>query len=323
MPRAFNVTAPAGTVRLDKNGQGEVTYTVTNDSDRPQRSLARIVPLEGAKQEWFTVAGDLERDLPVQGTQQYLVRIAVPRGTPAGLCKVRLDAVSAIKDADVFTEGPTVVFEVPKPEVKKNPLPWIIAGAALLLIVVVVILFIALQPKVPNIVGKSVEDARAALDKKKLHLKIASPTYKPGYEDNTVVTQSPAAGAKPPSDDSVEVSLNTLTVKVPRLAGLDMVSATISLLDLSLNPRIQSQQSNQTPLTVVTTNPAAETMAHRGDSITVVLATPPPAVVWNTPIWMNYMRTRAVSRLRPDQVEQVRRALDQARGIYNRRITPP
>ena len=301
MPRVFNVTAPAGTVHLDKNGQGEVTYTVTNDSGRPQRSLARVVALEGAKQEWFTVAGELERDLPVQGAQQYLVRIAVPKGTASGLSKVRMDAVSAVRDANEFTEGPTVVFEIPKQDKPPNPLPWIIAGAAVLVIVVGVFLYIALQPKVPNVVGKSVGDARTILAAKELKLGVTGFTYQSGLADSAVVTQVPAANSKPASNDSVQVTLNTLTVTIPPLAGSDVVPATETLLALSLIPKILSQPSNQTLLTVVSTTPTAGTLAHRGDSVTLTLATT-PGVIWHPINWKSALMAKGVS---PEKIAKV------------------
>jgi hypothetical protein len=276
-PRVFNITVPAGNVRLGKDRKGDVRFTVTNDSDRPQRSLAKIVPLEGAKPEWFAVGGELERDLPVQGVQQYVVTITVPKGIPEGTGKLRLDAVSAIKDGESVAEGPTVVFEIPKEDKPINPIPWILAGAAVVLVVVGVVLYLALQPKVPNVVGKSIAEARSALGEKKLVARIDEYTYQEGFGESTVVVQVPGAGAKPPDNDSVAVSLSVQTVVIPSFQGQDVTAAALVLHDMFLKPTAQARStSDQAEGTVVETQPAASSVAHRGDPVTIYFAVKPP-----------------------------------------------
>jgi hypothetical protein len=135
MARPFNVTAAADSVRLDAQGRGATTYTVSNISGRARRGRARLVPGDPAQGSWLSVEGEAERDFTADGTQQYVVKIAVPPGTPAGKFTFGLDVVSVENPDEEFTQGPKVAFEV-APPAKKKPFPWwIIAVIAALLVV--------------------------------------------------------------------------------------------------------------------------------------------------------------------------------------------
>src|SRR5262245_8934038 len=111
MPELFDITTSKHQIVLDANGRGEVVFNVTNRLGRPVRAWAKVVPLEGAKQSWFTIASETERDFAAQGTHQYHVQVVAP-GAAVGQYPFRL-YINSVANPDEFDEGPTVVAEMP------------------------------------------------------------------------------------------------------------------------------------------------------------------------------------------------------------------
>jgi hypothetical protein len=135
---AFTITTPSTTAKLDANRKTQVAFTVTNASIQPLRGRARVVPMDGAKPEWFTLDGDAERAFASSGTQQYTVQINVPATAPAGKYKFQLKVVGVTNPDEQYGESQQVAFEVPQPIKKAAPLPmwiWIVAAVVALLIV--------------------------------------------------------------------------------------------------------------------------------------------------------------------------------------------
>ena len=158
MSRIFAITAASDRVPTAGDGRGEITFTVTNSSARALRGRLRVRPLGSTKMEWLNVNGETERNFSPNATQQVVVKVATPAGTPAGKYQFRLDAVSVINPDDDFTEGPTVDFEVKPTVAPKKPFPWWIVGAAAGAVVLIVGLTWLLWPS-----GIEVVDA-AGLD---------------------------------------------------------------------------------------------------------------------------------------------------------------
>jgi hypothetical protein len=131
MARVFAITTTATSLRLDGQGQAETSFTVSNASGRALRGRAEVRAANPAHQGWLSVVGEAERNFAINGTQQIVVRIAAPLGSPAAKGSCRLDMVSAQNPDEDFAEGPTVAFEVPAPAAKA-PFPWwiVIAAAA-------------------------------------------------------------------------------------------------------------------------------------------------------------------------------------------------
>jgi hypothetical protein len=100
-------------VVLDASGRAEVAFTVTNTSARmlPARLSAR--PQDQAKPEWLSLIGSSVRELAPSGSEQVIVQVAVPHGSPAGSYSFRLWAVPDNDPDDDYTEGPPVAFDVP------------------------------------------------------------------------------------------------------------------------------------------------------------------------------------------------------------------
>ena len=116
----FTVTTPVVTVRLDENRMGEVPFTITNIGNRKLRARAKITPGPGAPADWFSVAGDSERDFEIGAARQFVVRIDPPLGAPAGTYVFRLDAVGIERPDEDFSEGPSCQVTVP-PSIGPRP----------------------------------------------------------------------------------------------------------------------------------------------------------------------------------------------------------
>ena len=125
MPRAFDITAATESANLSASGQGEIAFTVSNALRAPVRARATVMVAGQAKSEWATIAGDAERDFTPDGTQQFIVKIQTPPGTPPGRYTFHLLVSNVANPDEQYADGPTVSFVVPEvaPVVKK-PFPW-------------------------------------------------------------------------------------------------------------------------------------------------------------------------------------------------------
>jgi hypothetical protein len=135
MANPFSITAATETVRLDAQGRGANTFTVSNISGRPRRGRARLIPADPAQAAWLSLEGEAERDFTADGTHQFTVRIAPPAGTPPGRHTFGLDVVSVENPDEEWSQGPKVAFEIPATPPAKKPFPWwiiaVILGLAL------------------------------------------------------------------------------------------------------------------------------------------------------------------------------------------------
>jgi hypothetical protein len=155
MPRIFTITAATESISLDRGGRGEITFTAANSSGRPQRAIARLIPLGSTKDEWLSLGGEVERDFPIDGVHQFVAKVAPPPGTPAGRYTFRLDVVSVRNPDEDFAEGPTVGFEV-KPVVENGRhFPWWIVAAAAGVVVLGVLGLLLLRGRKNDVEGPS------------------------------------------------------------------------------------------------------------------------------------------------------------------------
>jgi hypothetical protein len=114
---AFAITTTAGTVPLDPTRRtGAASFTVSNLTGRALRARARVVATAPAA-DWLTLDGDAERAYPVNGTQQYGVRIAAPPTASSGSYLFRLDVAGVDNPDEEYARGPSVGFVVPEPPV--------------------------------------------------------------------------------------------------------------------------------------------------------------------------------------------------------------
>ena len=152
MSNTFAITTATNSVILNDSRQGEVSFTVANVSGRQLPARAHIVPQGEAQADWFTLAGDSEREFAIAGVQQYTVRIQVPPEATPGNYLFRLDAVGIRVPDEEFAEGPSVTFVVPEQQEKAKPFPWwlVAVGAVSLLVIAVVVVNQAWPPATPT-----------------------------------------------------------------------------------------------------------------------------------------------------------------------------
>lgn len=124
MPNPFSITTATDTIRLDAQGRGSTTFTVSNISGRPRRGRARLVPDRPEQASWLSIDGEAERNFTADGTHQYTVRVAVPPGAPPGRYTFGLDVVSVENPDEEWSQGPKVRFEVAASQPAGKPFPW-------------------------------------------------------------------------------------------------------------------------------------------------------------------------------------------------------
>jgi hypothetical protein len=154
MAKSFTITTTAtDIVKASPAGHAEAVFTVTNNTARPVRGLARVTTLGDTKKEWLSISGESERDFAGGATEQFKVNFDATGGAvPAGKYPFRLDISSAQNTDEDFTDGPTVTVEVaaaPPPPPPSKPFPiWIIfVIIAVVLVIGGVILVVVLKSR--------------------------------------------------------------------------------------------------------------------------------------------------------------------------------
>ncbi len=152
MPSPFDVTVASNTVTLDNKREGIATFTVRNSTRRKIRATAKVSALPSDGEKFLTIlppeSGGTDtatvRDFPIDSTQQYAVKIAVPLDAPPSSYTMKLKLADEVNPDENFTESQEVIFtvrEIPKPEPRPFP-RWIIPVVAVALLVIVgIVLF--------------------------------------------------------------------------------------------------------------------------------------------------------------------------------------
>jgi hypothetical protein len=144
MPGPFTITSATNSVKLDDNHQGAAVFTVFNGSGRPIRGQAQLEAEDPAATGWLSLEGEAEQDFDIAAAQQMTVEIKVPSDAPSGSYPFRLDMVGVENPDELYSEGPTVTFQVPEAE-EKEPFPWwIVAVVAGVIVIAGIILAIVL-----------------------------------------------------------------------------------------------------------------------------------------------------------------------------------
>jgi len=119
----FAISAAVQKVALDRSGAAQASFTVANTSGNAVRGRLLAEPHEPARPEWLSVLGAPARDFAPGATQQVIVQLRVPSGSPAGSYSFRLDARPEAGPDEEPTKGPSVTFVVPAPK-KRKRLRW-------------------------------------------------------------------------------------------------------------------------------------------------------------------------------------------------------
>lgn len=150
MPSPFDITSVSNMVNLDNKREGVATFTVHNNTRRRLRAAAVLKAQPSTAEKWLTLLppeegsalGGNVRDFPIDSTQQYQVKIAVPMDAPSGSVTFKLVVADEVNPDDNFTESPEIMFtvreitNVPPPP----PPPWLIPAIIIAVLVVVVII---------------------------------------------------------------------------------------------------------------------------------------------------------------------------------------
>ncbi|WP_117212431.1 PASTA domain-containing protein [Allorhizocola rhizosphaerae] len=184
------VTTATERVTLDSSRSGEVTFTVTNQSNRNARAVFDIRTGEGVDESWFAI-DDPQRPIRPAASVPYLVRINVPAGVAPGSYEIAARVCPPdTPPEESFVLSRRVMIEVPAPPAPpKKKFPWwIVVAAALLALVIGVVTWLVWpggspEPTptptpgpttsaapveyavVPKVVGLSPKDAVVALEK--------------------------------------------------------------------------------------------------------------------------------------------------------------
>ncbi len=130
---------------------------------------------------------------------------------------------------------------------------------------------------VPSLLGETLTQAKRDLAAVELTVKVVhrASTEKTG----TVIGEEPPAGSEVDAGTRVEITLAS-PYKLPDLAGDTLHSVKHLLSSEHLKIKVIYEVSSKKPGTVLAQSPAAGTVAHKGDHITVTVAkaapTPPP-----------------------------------------------
>jgi hypothetical protein len=127
---AFSIEPKPAFTRIDitKNNFADVAFTVTNQSGRPVRAEAMVIPLEGAKNaegealppeewgHWLTVLEEPAYDFDASSIKNYTVRIQLPADLRFGEYRFQL-AMVGVDDPDTeYTAGDVVTFSTIGPQ---------------------------------------------------------------------------------------------------------------------------------------------------------------------------------------------------------------
>ncbi|MDO5371488.1 PASTA domain-containing protein [Paracoccus sp. (in: a-proteobacteria)] len=213
-PDAGGVTPPA-----------KATFLVRNMAPSAQVGRITVEPLDGARPEWFEIAGapatspgKIERDFVYGGNQSVEVTVRPPPNAPAGNHGFRL-RVAAESDPDAdFVQGPAVAFTLtaaPAAPAPKKKIPWWIfaAAAAMVVLLAGVGAFMFMRPPatpVPEgLVGQRAEVAAAtvvsAIDRPVSFRLTREGTGEP----LAVLSTRPREGADVDKDEAVELTALT------------------------------------------------------------------------------------------------------------------
>jgi serine/threonine-protein kinase len=143
----------------------------------------------------------------------------------------------------------------------------------------VVLTVSASEVTVPNVVGKTFDEANTQLTQLGLTVQRVDQET-PDQPANTVLATNPPADAKAARGSTIQVTVSVEPpVDVPNVVGQEQTAAQTALQNAGFTVAVTPVPTNaQPPGTVVATDPAGGTKAPKGSTVQMQVATPPPAV---------------------------------------------
>jgi tRNA A-37 threonylcarbamoyl transferase component Bud32 len=213
-----------------------------------------------------------------------------------------LASTKRVTERTVAVEGVADVEPEPAPQAGSDGLTWLLGGIALLLVVGLIPWwmlalnawnrgnpapvptrtpkpFVTLAPttqevSVPDVLGKSPEEARWEVERRGLRFRIAERRDEPGVDEEIVLQQTPSPGARVPFDSevSVVVSGSERELTVQDLVGLPVALVKEGLESDGLNVVVDPLWSPEAGGTVLLQEPEVDTVVHTGDTITLTVS---------------------------------------------------
>jgi beta-lactam-binding protein with PASTA domain len=208
---------------------------------------------------------------------------------------------------DVPPPPPSALGEPPgqPPERRRR---WLAAGVVAGLVLLGVLAFLVLGSKdqvtVPPVVGQTLQQARARVDRAGLGVEIKRRTDQ--APRNFVFEQSPNPGQRVDEGSVVTlfVSNGPSTVKVPDVVGLDQTDARRRLRAADLRVEVDRESSTKVPKgTVIRTDPGPGRPAERDSAVTLVVSSGPSQVT--IPSVVGETQEDAVARLREEGLSPI------------------
>lgn len=150
---------------------------------------------------------------------------------------------------------------------------------------------------VPDVVDRTVNDARAALARRGLLNLAIAPDYRDDVDPGTVMSMSPAAYLKAKKSEPVELVVAADPhLQVRNVVGLDQATATAQLQTDGLEVAVRTASSKSAPAgQVLRSSPGADETVLRGDTVTLTVSSGPRLV--NVPPIVGWDRGDAISEL--------------------------
>ncbi len=275
MPNPFAITAPTNTILLQAERRGEASFTVSNISGRLLRGRPLLISENSVAEPWLQIRGVAERDFPTAGTEQYSVQIAVPADAPAGSYVFRLDMVGVENPDELYSQGPSVTFQVPAVVPRPKRFPWLILAIAGAVIVLGVLAFV-LWPRnvaIPTVRGMSVSEAIAALNGARLQLSRVDEVPDDTVPSGQVVRSEPPEDTpiRRGSDVVLLVSTGPANAEVPQVAGLATADAKLKIVQAGLAVGTTTQEfSTLEAGKILRADPAEGQLVARGSPVNLV-----------------------------------------------------
>lgn len=167
---------------------------------------------------------------------------------------------------------------------------------------------------VPDLVGKTVQQATSIVQPMGLTLETTSGEYDPRVPEGGILSQSPQAGAaiKPKRKIRVIVSRGEKTIEVPDLARQSERTATLAIEKQGLMVGTISRVSAPAPLDqVLAQDPTANSTTFPGEKVNLLVSRGPREPVWVMPDLTGHPRLR-VERLLEENGVRIAEVLTEA-----------
>ena len=286
MASIVTIAVPSARAQCDAQGKAEFAFTVTNSSGMRLRVASKILPESPAREEWFTIDRP-ERELAENETDQITVKAHVPTGVTGGAHRLKLLVFSAERgrSGEDFTEGPTVVLEVPggtpvSPAPGNSGFPWwvaVVTALVLLLGGAATWWFWPRAVEVPLLTHLSRAQAERKLQDAGLALGDVQTERTGTVADDIILGQDPPGGTKVEKGSAVSLTVEAASIRVPNVVNLPYGQASVEIESKGLKAvRSETRKECAPPgqELVVSQSPGALSLVEPGSTVTMNVVIP-------------------------------------------------